>query len=142
MLKRRLRSLIALVDGSPVGAAYSRGVFLLPEPAYGFVNERTPNGDIAVLPAYRGKGIWFERFWSDCFREIPSMSLSCDPSKSRHWRTLCPRFGFKSRSQTADLIFDGLCRRSVEPFADGPRLATLSRPSIQFAFPATPSRPK
>jgi GNAT superfamily N-acetyltransferase len=47
---------IALLGGFPVGAAWYR-VFDAEEPGYGFVDERTPELAIAVVPSKRGHGI-------------------------------------------------------------------------------------
>jgi ribosomal protein S18 acetylase RimI-like enzyme len=47
---------IALDDGFPVGAAWYR-LFSADEPGYGFVDERTPELAIAVVPSRRGRGI-------------------------------------------------------------------------------------
>ena len=49
-------AVIALENGFPVGAAWFR-VFGLDEPGYGFVDERTPELAIAVVPSKRGHGI-------------------------------------------------------------------------------------
>src|SRR5512145_3133456 len=42
-------------DGRPVGAAWLR-LFDAQEPGYGFVNDRTPELSIALLPVARGQG--------------------------------------------------------------------------------------
>ena len=84
--------LIALVDNSPVGAAWLRW-FPASDPGYGFVDESTPELSVAVLPAHRGKGIGsllLERLLDG----VPATSLSCDPANPA-WR-LYLRLGFKS----------------------------------------------
>ncbi len=83
--------LIALVDGVPVGAAWLR-CFPASEPGYGFVNERTPELSIAVVPAHRGKGIGFALI-ERLLEVFPSVSLSCDPANPA-WR-LYARLGFE-----------------------------------------------
>jgi ribosomal protein S18 acetylase RimI-like enzyme len=47
---------IALDEGFPVGAAWFR-LFRASAPGYGFVDERTPELAIAVVPNARGKGV-------------------------------------------------------------------------------------
>jgi GNAT superfamily N-acetyltransferase len=49
-------AVIALEGGFPVGAAWFR-VFRSAEPGYGFVDERTPELAIAVVPSKRGHGV-------------------------------------------------------------------------------------
>jgi GNAT superfamily N-acetyltransferase len=49
-------AVIAIEGGFPVGAAWYR-VFGGDEPGYGFVDERTPELAIAVVPSKRGHGI-------------------------------------------------------------------------------------
>jgi len=92
--------LIALVDNSPVGAAWLR-CFLSSDPGYGFVDERTPELSVAVLPAHRGKGIGtllLERLLD----AVPATSLSCDPANPA-WR-LYLRLGFKPLSDGRTML--------------------------------------
>jgi ribosomal protein S18 acetylase RimI-like enzyme len=72
---------IAVVDGFPVGAAWYR-LFKASAPGYGFVDERTPELAVAVVPNARGKGVGgalisslLDRARSDGFA---ALSLSVD----------------------------------------------------------------
>ena len=53
------RALIALDDFHPAGAAWYR-LYPEREPGFGFVDERTPELTIGVVPSRRGKGIGSE----------------------------------------------------------------------------------
>ncbi len=74
-------ALIAIVDGFPVGAAWYR-LFPPDRPGFGFVDERTPELAIAVVPNARGRGVGsallealLERARADGY---PAVSLSVD----------------------------------------------------------------
>jgi len=83
--------LIALVDSSPVGAAWLRW-FPASDPGYGFVDESTPELSVAVLPAHRGNGIG-SLLLDRLLDGVPATSLSCDPANPA-WR-LYLRLGFQ-----------------------------------------------
>jgi len=82
--------LIALVDGAPVGAAWLRS-FAASAPGYGFVDERTPELSVAVLPSHRGMGIG-SHLIEELLQGVDAISLSCDPANAA-WR-LYIRLGF------------------------------------------------
>ena len=83
--------LIALVDGASVGAAWLR-CFPASAPGYGFVGETTPELSVAVLPAYRGKGIG-TRLLEQLLQGVYPTSLSCNPNNPS-WR-LYLRLGYE-----------------------------------------------
>jgi GNAT superfamily N-acetyltransferase len=83
--------LIALVQLVPVGAAWLR-FFPASDPGYGFVDERTPELSVAVLAAYRGKGIG-SLLVDRLLQRVDAASLSCDPANPA-WR-LYIRMGFE-----------------------------------------------
>jgi GNAT superfamily N-acetyltransferase len=91
-MRRGDLGLIALIDGAPVGAAWLR-YFAASDPGFGFVDERTPELSIAVVPAHRGKGIG-SRLIQRLLEGVHSISLSCDPANPA-WG-LYARFGFES----------------------------------------------
>ncbi|GEM_PF-131267 len=75
--------MIALDNRSnePVGAAWWR-VFSEADPGWGFVNANTPELSMAVLPAYRGKGIGtalLTKLIEAAQTRYPALSLSVDP---------------------------------------------------------------
>jgi GNAT superfamily N-acetyltransferase len=52
-------AVLGLEEGFPIGAAWYR-LFTRDEPGFGFVDERTPEVAIAVVPSRRGRGIGSE----------------------------------------------------------------------------------
>jgi ribosomal protein S18 acetylase RimI-like enzyme len=90
-------AVIALEDGFPVGAAWYR-LFPTAEPGYGYVDERTPELAIAVVPSKRGHGIGdaLLRSLLDKARQAgyPSLSLSVDSQNAGAIR-LYERHGFQ-----------------------------------------------
>jgi GNAT superfamily N-acetyltransferase len=96
-------AVIALEGGFPVGAAWYR-VFSDDEPGYGFVDERTPELAIAVVPSKRGHGIGDELL--KALREqaraagYERISLSVEPGNPA--RKLYERHGFDVVEEGAD----------------------------------------
>ena len=70
--------LIAVVDDTPVGAAWLRQ-FTADAPGYGFVDDTTPELTVAVLEAYRNRGIGTQLI-AALQALVPRISLSCDPA--------------------------------------------------------------
>ncbi len=89
-------AVIALESGFPVGAAWYR-LFRAEEPGYGYVDERTPELAIAVVPSKRGHGIGDELLKAllQKAREggFPQLSLSVEPGNPA--RKLYERHGFE-----------------------------------------------
>jgi GNAT superfamily N-acetyltransferase len=63
---------VAVDDGRPVGAAWVRQVV-----GYGYVDDRTPELGVAVVPDRRGEGIG-STLLTALFDRVPRCSLSCD----------------------------------------------------------------
>jgi ribosomal protein S18 acetylase RimI-like enzyme len=89
-------AVIALDEGFPVGAAWYR-LFKESAPGYGFVDERTPELSIAVVPSRRGHGVGGElmdallaRARADGYPAI-SLSVAKDSPSVR----LYERYGFE-----------------------------------------------
>ena len=89
-------AVIALEDGFAVGAAWYR-LFAPQEPGYGFVDERTPELAIAVVPSKRGRGIGEQLIAALLERAraagYDALSLSVEPGNPA--RKLYERHGFE-----------------------------------------------
>lgn len=87
---------VGLDDGFPVGAAWYR-LFTADEPGYGFVDERTPELAIAVVPSRRGRGYGAEllRALLARAREERYGSISLSVDRDNPARTLYERHGFR-----------------------------------------------
>ncbi len=88
-------ALVAIDQFQPVGAAWYR-LFSADEPGYGFVDERTPELTIAVVPSRRGKGLG-EELLETLLRQARSegyeqISLSVEPDNPA--RRLYDQHGF------------------------------------------------
>ena len=91
---------VAEVDGEPVGAAWYR-LFEEEKPGYGFVDEKTPELSIAVVPLHRRKGIG-EAVLRSCMvqaREEGFQALSLSVAVHNRSRMMYQKAGFeRSRS--------------------------------------------
>ena len=95
--------MIALEGGFPVGAAWFR-VFSEDDRAYGFIDERTPELAIAVVPSKRGHGIG-ETLLAELIEKAKAagyerLSLSVEPGNPA--RKLYERFGFSVVDEGAE----------------------------------------
>jgi ribosomal protein S18 acetylase RimI-like enzyme len=87
---------IAEIDGEPAGAAWYR-LFTADEPGYGFVDEKTPELGIAVVPIHRRKGIG-EALLRSCMvqaREEGFQALSLSVAPHNRSRMMYQRAGFE-----------------------------------------------
>lgn len=92
--------LVALSDQQPVGAAWAR---VLPEsdPGYGFVDGDIPEVSMAVVQAWRGRGVGTRLLHALIAnardQELRSLSLSVEPDN--YARSLYERAGFRQVDQ-------------------------------------------
>jgi ribosomal protein S18 acetylase RimI-like enzyme len=99
-------AVIAIDGGFPVGAAWYR-LFGAERPGYGFVDERTPELAIAVVPSARGKGVGSALLAALLARAseggYPSISLSVDRNNAGAIE-LYQRHGFSQVAEDADSL--------------------------------------
>jgi ribosomal protein S18 acetylase RimI-like enzyme len=99
-------AVIAIDQGFPVGAAWYR-LFGRDKPGYGFVDERTPELAIAVVPSARGKGIGTALLDALLARArdagYPAISLSVDRNNAGAIE-LYQRHGFTRVSEDDDSL--------------------------------------
>ena len=97
--------LIALEDGNPVGAAWYR-LFRRDAPGFGFVDERTPELTIAVVPSRRGRGVGHELMTALLERARreghPAVSLSVETDSPAV--KLYERYGFERVRETPSAL--------------------------------------
>jgi ribosomal protein S18 acetylase RimI-like enzyme len=94
---------VAEVEGEPVGAAWYR-VFTEDEPGFGFVNEKTPELGIAVVPLHRRKGIG-EALLRSCMvqaREEGYQALSLSVAVHNRSRMMYQRAGFEKIDEAGE----------------------------------------
>lgn len=99
-------AVIAIDEGFPVGAAWYR-LFTARRHGYGFVDERTPELAIAVVPSARGKGVGsallaalLTRACADGHR---ALSLGVDRNNAGAIE-LYARHGFERLSESGDAV--------------------------------------
>jgi ribosomal protein S18 acetylase RimI-like enzyme len=99
-------AVIAIDGGFPVGAAWYR-LFGAERPGYGFVDERTPELAIAVVPSARGKGVGSALLAALLARAreagYPSISLSVDRNNAGAIE-LYQRHGFSQVAEDTDSL--------------------------------------
>ena len=99
-------AVIALDKGFPVGAAWYR-LFDRERPGYGFVDERTPELAIAVVPNARGKGVGsalLDALLGQARADgYPTISLSVDRANAGAIE-LYERYGFERVGEDDDSV--------------------------------------
>jgi ribosomal protein S18 acetylase RimI-like enzyme len=98
-------SVIALDGGFPVGAAWYR-LFTEDAPGFGFVDDRTPELTIAVVPSKRGKGLG-EQLMSALLeraRQAGHDRISLSVEQANPARKLYERFGFGEVDERGDTV--------------------------------------
>jgi len=94
---------IGEVDGEPIGAAWYR-MFTADEPGYGFVDEKTPELSIAVVPLHRRKGVGGTLLRAAMVqaREEGYQTLSLSVAVHNRSRMLYQRAGFEKVGEHGD----------------------------------------
>ncbi|GIU97902.1 MAG: N-acetyltransferase [Actinomycetota bacterium] len=94
---------IAELEGEPVGACWYR-VFTQDAPGYGFIDEKTPELSIAVLPLHRRKGIGHALLHSAMVqaREEGFQALSLSVAVHNRSRMMYQRAGFQRVEERGD----------------------------------------
>jgi GNAT superfamily N-acetyltransferase len=98
-------AVIALDGGFPVGAAWYR-TFPQDAPGFGFVDERTPELTVAVVPSKRGKGLG-EQLLSALLeraRGAGHHAISLSVERANPARKLYERFGFREVDERGDTV--------------------------------------
>ena len=113
-------ALIALENGFPVGAAWYR-LFAKDKPGYAFIDERTPELAIAVVPNARGKGVGSKLLGALLARAreagYPTVSLSVDRENAGAIE-LYQRHGFERVDEDQDSV-TMLARLDTPPSNEG-----------------------
>jgi len=96
---------VALDEGFPVGAAWYR-LFKADAPGYGFVDEKTPELAIAVVPSRRGRGFGVELLAAlmERARKDGYGALSLSVERRNPAIRLYERFGFHAVREEDDTV--------------------------------------
>jgi ribosomal protein S18 acetylase RimI-like enzyme len=97
------RAVVALEGANRVGAAWYR-VFNSRRPGYGFVDERTPELTIAVVPSRRGKGYGHELLEAllEQARKDGFAAVSLSVDRENPAVKLYERYGFRKVAESED----------------------------------------
>jgi ribosomal protein S18 acetylase RimI-like enzyme len=97
--------LIAIEDGNPVGAAWYR-LFRRAAPGFAFVDERTPELTIAVVPSRRGRGVGHELMTGllERARRDGYGAISLSVEKGSPAVKLYERYGFERVGETPSAL--------------------------------------
>jgi ribosomal protein S18 acetylase RimI-like enzyme len=111
---------IALDEGFPVGAAWYR-LFAADQPGYGFVDERTPELAIAVVPSKRGHGYGKELLDGllDRARLEGHAALSLSVERDNPAIRLYEKFGFRTVREDGHTLVMRAELGGPTPFGDG-----------------------
>ena len=100
--------------GKPIGAVWLRQFTQL-SPAYGYLDDTTPELSIALLPEYRGRGVGtqlLERMIDEARQQHPALAaLSLSVSRDNPARRLYERLGFIAISINGNTSGDSLTMR-------------------------------
>ena len=94
---------VAIDELQPVGAAWYR-LFPRRQPGFGFVDERTPELTVAVVPSRRGKGIGHELMEALLAQARGEGYDALSLSSPRDSTALYERYGFRVVSDDGDAV--------------------------------------
>ena len=98
-------AVIALDGGFPVGAAWYR-TFTEDAPGFGYVDAKTPELTVAVVPSKRGKGLGEQLLTAllERARDAGHETISLSVERANPARKLYERFGFREVDERGDTV--------------------------------------
>jgi ribosomal protein S18 acetylase RimI-like enzyme len=98
-------AVIALDGGFPVGAAWYR-TFSKDAPGFGYVDAKTPELTVAVVPSKRGKGLGEQLLTAllERARDAGHETISLSVERANPARKLYERFGFREVDERGDTV--------------------------------------